>query len=137
VMQTFLAYPSFYRSAMVLDYRRHGKQRVEAMQIHHALRNPTYGWQNHPAVNMWRGYENALALYHNIVILTWIGKGYNNNMKLLPVVTPVEMPHWLGWKKFHRSHQSNLLRKDFKYYEQHFVGVKAWLGYVWPEGKVA
>ena len=32
-MQTFLPYPDFVKSALVLDYRRLGKQRVEARQI--------------------------------------------------------------------------------------------------------
>lgn len=32
-MQTFLCYPDFNKSAQVLDYRRLGKQRVEAWQI--------------------------------------------------------------------------------------------------------
>ena len=36
-MQTFLPYKSFTKSAQVLDYKRLGKQRVEAMQIFNAL----------------------------------------------------------------------------------------------------
>lgn len=54
-MQTFLPYSSFKDSARVLDRQRLGKQRVENMQIITALLDPDYGWQNHPAVNMWRG----------------------------------------------------------------------------------
>ena len=58
-------------SVKCLDYRRLGKQRVEAMQILKALGNPSYGWQNHPAVKMWRGYEEALKFYMNMCILEW------------------------------------------------------------------
>jgi hypothetical protein len=32
-MQTFLPYPNFKKSLQILDYRRLGKQRVEAYQI--------------------------------------------------------------------------------------------------------
>ena len=33
IMQTFLPFPDFKMSAQVLDYKRLGKQRVEALQI--------------------------------------------------------------------------------------------------------
>jgi hypothetical protein len=36
-MQTFLPYEDFTLSAQVLDYRRLGKQRVEALQIYNVL----------------------------------------------------------------------------------------------------
>ena len=50
-MQTFLPYKSFKDSFKVLDYRRLGKQRVEAYQILNVLlgRTKTKGWSNHPA----------------------------------------------------------------------------------------
>lgn len=49
-MQTFLPFPSFIESARVLDNKRLCKQRVECLQILKALHDPSYGWQNHPAV---------------------------------------------------------------------------------------
>ena len=89
-MQTFLPYKSFNESFKVLDYRRLGKQRVEAMQILNVLlgRTKTKGWVNHPATKMWKGYENALKQYLNECIEHWINRGYNNNMKkkLLKVI---------------------------------------------------
>ena len=60
-MQTFLPYPDFAKTATVLDPRRLGKQRVEAMQILRALNWPVYGWKHHPAVLIWQCYEEALA----------------------------------------------------------------------------
>jgi hypothetical protein len=39
-MQTFLPLPDFIESAKVLDYKRLGKQRVEAWQILKAILNP-------------------------------------------------------------------------------------------------
>ena len=66
-MQTFLPYKGFRQSAQALDYKRLGKQRVEALQIHNIVsgKRTTGGWVNHPAVKMWQGYANALAVYHN------------------------------------------------------------------------
>jgi len=62
-MQTFLPYLDFAECARVLDDRRLGKQRVEVLQIARAITVPGYGWRHHPAVRMWRGYEEALGAY--------------------------------------------------------------------------
>lgn len=62
-MQTFVPFPDLRRTAEVLDDRRLGKQRVEALQIIRALTRATYGWKRHPAVRMWEGHVEALALY--------------------------------------------------------------------------
>jgi hypothetical protein len=47
----------------VARYRRLGKQGVGALQVVRALTRPGYGWQNHPAVRMWRGYEETPGAY--------------------------------------------------------------------------
>ena len=119
-MQTFLPYPSFTKTFKTLDYRRLGKQRVEAKQILNVLldRTTTRGWRNHPIVRMWEGYEPSLQLYHNLCINEWINQGYNNNMELENITEPIIYPHWLGNKSFHSSHRANLLRKDYEYYSQ-------------------
>lgn len=83
-MQTFLPYVNFYESAKCLDYRRLGKQRVQAKQIYDILTGNTKSkaWSNHPATKMWSGYEDALALYYNEIVVEWIARGYKNNMPL-------------------------------------------------------
>jgi len=134
-MQTFLPYPEFTRSLTHLDSRRLGKQRVEAMQILNVLEGRTRAWSNHPAVAMWRGYEEALACYMNTAILEWISRGYNNTMKLRSVSDQLELPHWLGSNHFHNSHKSNLLRKDPMFYSKYNWDVPTNLPYVWPTGK--
>jgi hypothetical protein len=63
MVNTFLPFPQFTKSAQALDYKRLGKQRVEAWQILQALRGETKGWTNHPATKMWRGHEKALCEY--------------------------------------------------------------------------
>ena len=119
-MQTFLPYRDFRKSLSVLDWRRLGKQRVEAHQVLNVLlgRTNTKGWRNHPITRMWRGYENALKLYFNLCVEEWVYRGYNNNMKLEEITGDVVYPHWLGDKSFHSSHRANLLRKDYKYYHK-------------------
>jgi len=100
-MQTFLPYRNFRESAECLDYKRLGKQRVEAWQILNALVNKRngvtqkldkngklrkIGWLNHPAVIMWEGYEQALKEYYNTMVMVWEEKGYNNSMVLLSLI---------------------------------------------------
>ena len=135
-MQTFLPFPEFARSVRVLDYRRLGKQRVEAFQILNALFDTSHGWRHHPAVKMWRGYEVALAVYLNACIDEWELRGYRNTMeRMLDGLTDqrdVDVPPWLGDPAFHRSHQSNLLRKDEAHYRPHFPRVPSNLPYIWP-----
>lgn len=122
-MQTFLPYSDFQKSVEVLDYRRLGKQRVETFQVLNILleRTATKGWVNHPVTKMWRGFEEALKLYQNITITEWVKRGYKNNLLFEEVnADDLEFPNWLGDEEFHRSHRSNLLRKNFEYYSQYF-----------------
>jgi hypothetical protein len=136
-MQTFLPYPDLKESVRVLDYRRLGKQRVETFQVLNILldRTPTKGWRNHPVTLMWAGYEPALQLYQNYTIQEWIDRGYKNTMQYEEVnPNSVVMPPWFGLEEFHRSHRSNLLRKDYGYYSQYFDEDPT-LEYYWPTEK--
>lgn len=134
-MQTFLPYPDLQKSVKVLDYKRLGKQRVETFQVLNILlkRTPTKGWRNHPVTRMWTGYEEALKLYQNLTIKEWVSRGYKNTMKM-ETITPgctLVMPPWFGNDHFHRSHRSNLLRKDYEYYSEYFDDPSD-LEYYWP-----
>jgi hypothetical protein len=133
-MQTFLPYPNLKKSLKVLDNRRLGKQRVEAFQILNILLNRTdkKGWRNHPAVKMWKGYENALKLYFNKSVKLWISRGFKNTMKFEEINGKIILPKWFGNKKFHDSHKSNLLRKDSEYYFEFSKDVSDDLEYIWP-----
>lgn len=133
-MQTFLPYPNLKKSLKVLDRQRLGKQRVEAFQILNVLLNRTdkKGWRNHPAVKMWKGYENALKLYFNKAVKLWISRGYKNTMKFEVIDGKIILPKWFGDAKFHASHRSNLLRKDKKHYSKFGWKEKSDLEYLWP-----
>ena len=143
-MQTFLPFPDIETSLRVLDYRRLGKQRIEARQILDVLVNPSSPsrrWINHPAVHMWRGHETGLAVYYNACCMEWTRRGYINRMPLITAVhgqristyVHVQWPSWFGNAAFHRSHQSNLIRKYPEHYRLHFPGVPANLPYIWPK----
>ncbi|MBZ9599693.1 MSMEG_6728 family protein [Streptomyces yangpuensis] len=150
-MQTFLPFPSFQDSAAVLDARRLGKQRVEALQVLRGLIVPGYGWRRHPAVRMWAGYEEALVRYGLDVCRNWTAEGRADTCAAtlvqdfrawLPgggeprtqpqLAADGDLPPWLGAVDFHRSHQSALVRKDPDFYRPHFPEVADDLPYVWP-----
>jgi hypothetical protein len=133
-MQTFLPYSDFEKCARALDNKRLGKQRVEAYQILRILLGLSTGkgWRNHPAVLMWRDHADALKMYHNACIREWIARGFRNEMKLFEHPEEPEMPQWIGNERLHRSHQSNLLRKDVTFYREQFKGVRKDIPYWWP-----
>jgi len=145
-MQTFLPFADFRRSAAALDSVRLGKQRVETLQVMRALTLPGYGWQHHPAVRMWRGFRPALMAYQAAVCDEWIARGHadtcrEKTLEALDLVPEdgaafrrggFPMPPWIGTEEFHRSHRSNLLRKDAEYYAAVANDVPPDLPYVWP-----
>jgi len=138
-MQTFLPYAEFDKVASVLDMKRLSKQRVETLQIMKALNDPTYGWQNHPAVAMWRGHRGALMMYQRAICNEWTSRGYKDTCleKTEALVANIpssewEQPSWLGNYELHESHRSNLTRKFPEWYGE-FWDEPNDLPYVWPE----
>ncbi len=142
--------PGFIESASVLDVRRLGKQRVEAIQILRALTVPGYGWRHHPAAAMWAGYEEALVRYGLDVCAVWTAAGRADTCAATlradlgavrgprrvrtqaELAAAGELPPWLGDAEFHRSHRSALVRKDPAHYRRYFPDVPADLPSVWP-----
>ena len=161
-MQTFLPLPDFFASAAVLDRQRLGKQRVEAMQLLRLVTTPKVllsGWKNHPARKMWCGYPEALCFYGVVMIRRWLSLGYRDTCreKILSILDEQGycrsekkleeryeaalagtdrsfLPPWFGDETFHRSHRSNLIRKDPQWYGQFGWTEPAGLPYIWPDG---
>jgi hypothetical protein len=148
-MQTFLPYPDFAASAAVLDDRRLGKQRVEALQVLRALTRVTYGWKRHPAVRMWSGHPEAVAAYGLAVCDEWVGRGWADTCAATigadlaaagcPPPRPQaelaacdRLPPWLGDERVHSSHRAALVRKDPDFYGAVFPDTDPEQPYYWP-----
>jgi hypothetical protein len=148
-VQTFVPYADFARTAHVLDTRRLGKQRVEVIQIVRALTVPGYAWASHPAVLMWKGFEEALGSYGLAMCEEWLGRGFGDTcaatiradletagVTRLRAYDSLEadgsLPPWLADEDVQRSHRSALVRKDPAHYASVFPDVPTDLPYVWP-----
>lgn len=148
-MQTFLPYPDFEATAAVLDDRRLGKQRVEALQILRALTREVYGWKRHPAVLMWAGYEEALGVYGREMCKEWVRRGRPDTVAATiaadldaaglslrvdqaQLAAIQGLPPWLGDERLHSSHRSALVRKDPDRYRPLFPEADPDLPYFWP-----
>jgi hypothetical protein len=148
-MQTFTPYSDFEATARALDTKRLGKQRVEVIQIVRALTVPGYAWSSHPAVLMWKGYEEALGRYGLTMCEVWTERGFGDTCAVTIIqdlrtfgidsirhvgelAAAGALPSWLLDPELLRSHQSALVRKDPEHYRQQFPDVPDDLDYVWP-----
>ena len=148
-MQTFTPYADFEESMRALDTKRLGKQRVEVIQIVRALTIPGYAWSSHPAVLMWKGYEEALGRYGLTACAVWAERGFGDSCAATIVadlhaagVTRIReyaelagadaLPSWLFDEAVQLSHRSSLLRKDPEHYGPLFPQTPTDLDYVWP-----
>jgi hypothetical protein len=139
-MQTFLPYPNITESLRVLDNKRLGKQRVETFQIINAITGrpkldgtPYKGWLNHPCSIMWKNHVPLLKMYLNESIDIWVSRGFKNTMKKEVINETIVYPSWFGDKRFHDSHKSNLLKKDFGFYSKNNWNVNPDNPYIWVD----
>lgn len=150
-MQTFLPYADYAASAATLDQKRLGKQRVEAYQALLQLCSikmvdfpewePRFGGWSHPAMAMWSGHEVELLKYIEACCNEWTSRGSKDTVLEKSTHTlelarekdwSVEPPHWMGDPEVHRSHRSNLVRKDPEHYGPLFPDDGPELEYIWP-----
>lgn len=130
-MQTFIAFPDYYKSMEVLDPSRLGNQVYrEGMTL---LRG---GWPNHPASTMWRRFKNidykvALCNYllAGIKVLETRNRFYPHIKEEIELIAKQSVeqgftsdnPPWLGNEKFHLSHRRALLTKKYDWYKNYFT----------------
>jgi hypothetical protein len=150
-MQTFLPHPNYFFSARALDSRRLNKQSVECYQIGLILWRkrgwipveyksnglPKKGFWNHPAVRMWEGHEHSFLDYWQAIInecadrhisISLLTLHHRKLSSLIPPSVSTQIPFFS--EDFHKSHQSNLKRKDSSYYD---FPVPSNLPYIWPK----
>ncbi len=140
VINTFLPYADFALSAKCLDPQRLRKQRIEAEQILATLMGFSKGWENHPIMKMWCGYERSLLEYLFAICDECEHRGYKGEDAKQRLMTqyshilgdPIINPPWLGQEAFHITHKSNLLRKDGSWYKQMGWEVADDYPYYWP-----
>jgi Pyrimidine dimer DNA glycosylase len=148
-VQTFVPYADFEKTMRTLDTKRLGKQRVEVIQIIRALTVPGYAWSSHPAVLMWKGYEEALGRYGLTACAVWTERGFGDScantitadLRAYGVTSIREyaelaaagaLPRWLFDEALQLSHRSSLLRKDPEHYGSLFPQTPTDIDYVWP-----
>jgi hypothetical protein len=141
-MQIFVPVPDLAIIADCLDDKRLGAMRRESRQVYDTILmrptkkgTPRVGYVNHPIVKMWRGFENAVLSYSNVMIEEWVKRGKNNTMEIVEIKGDIVFPPWWGRDDVHAAHRSNLYHKFPRHYEQ-FGWAEAslpLLGYVWVD----
>lgn len=147
-MQTFVPFTDNIKSAESLDNKRLNKQLLEGRQIYSILssQRTTGGWVNHPAVKMWRNFDNALFVYLEAIKNECVARGIqvDKNWSALTDMhkwnynrgTGMIDPPWWGDNRVHESHRNNLYIKDPDYYND-FSSAKRFAccdkcNYFWP-----
>lgn len=137
-MQTFVTHFSNAETAHVLDDRRLGKQRVEALQILQSLKRKSGAWYSHPAVQMWKGYERGLAYYGMTMCDEWRNKRKFNDTTWDKFFDSLDgnfaapaQPVWRRDIRLLTSHRSNLVRKDPDFYGPRFPETPENMPYLW------
>ncbi len=150
MVNTFILHPNLWVNSKLIDNTRLGKQRVEAMQILNTLQgSEKQGWCNHPAVKMWRGYEEFLKCYINSIITEWVNRGFDNNYPLIETINNPSKPWWWNKQAIHFTHQANLYLKMPHFYantkarlnmkiptifdDEDIFNYYTQIGYIWPE----
>jgi hypothetical protein len=149
-MQVFMSEDYFCDSAEVLDTKRLVKQLLEGRQIMTVLagESTSKGWSNHPAVNMFRGYEATLYSYLRAIRQEMEDRGYkweknwaviqdiyDRNYKGMKQPWPYWMKDKDQWNKVVTTHKGRLWEKDPIHYAQYEKEGKTFMNYVCCPGK--
>lgn len=140
MVQTWVAVEDPERMAQVLDYKRLNAQRgnegvVIARALMAARDGEQRGYQHHPAVRMWMGFERAFMEYEIAMCREWRRRGYQDgclpeyvdNWRSIP--PPTRWPDWYGVHPIHESHRIALVSRLPEHYSSVFPDVE----YVDPE----
>ena len=140
-MQIFLAHSNFSKNAKILDKKRLFKQLVECRQVLATMGEPILkndgspmkaSHVHHPIHKMWSGYAECLKDYHNAILMECLDRGIKTIIQPLQVdKRKMKIPPFIGSRKFHNSHKSNLLRKNPEWYSQFKWNVKSDIPYFW------
>lgn len=149
-MQTWIPYPDFTRSAIVLSDAHLNQQRKDAFELLDILIAKREKYSNHNVTRMWRGSEHALWKYLSAMCMEWDDRHQTDNMfndvaefmcdaldmGRVDVSNRLYQPWWMGKPGTHQGHRSELLRRDPQHYRDHFGPDESnVLPMMWPEWK--
>lgn len=109
-MNVFIPYENSSLTAHTLDNKRLNKQIIECYQMLSALRGESKAWLNHPATQMYKGFEYWLEWYAEVLKFEQL-KRKGNNTNVFSLVEP-ERPYFIGWSDLHKAHQARLFQKS-------------------------
>ncbi len=140
--------PSFWDSTRCLEDDDMFYFRKQAKIILRALTGRSKAFERHPVMGMWRGREEALAIYGGYISSAWRGRGgvddgyypWFEEVRLelrgrSRVLT--RMPLWFGDEDLHAYHRALLIQHNPEHYREQFAGMdtspreEEW----WPAGK--
>lgn len=151
MMRVFVPYSDIGLSAACLAESDLAIQRNNAMTILETLAGRTRGWQWHPGVSMWIGYEDVLSAFAHAINNEWInantsanggtgvvplGQDFDKKLQAmgnrLLMTKYTAKPWWWGHDKFHASNRAAMMRHDPDWYKELFAdddpGICDW----WP-----
>lgn len=151
-MKTFLTHIGYNKSLQQLDDHRLGAQRVDARKLLMILGGHSNGYEQHPSIQMWRGWELSLCMYgaaacyqwrlvrnNECDLYAWFADQANwwqrNGIseKYAPFHDAQEpFPPWCKDLDLMRSHRSNLIRMAPLYYSHKWPNTPENMPYLWP-----
>lgn len=136
-------YPKDQREFIKIRCKRL-KEKKKIMQLR--------GWVSHPAREIWRGHEKALAYYGLLICQEWASRGYQETTapKIAVVAADFNWTGWPAWMQDPEVHKqmkqslrykevvqnANLVaqgKKPIWWYKNQWPEVEPAYGYVWSE----
>lgn len=87
------------------------------------------GFQEHPAVLMWKGFEGNLKAYQVFMLREWMKRRWDIDIDFEAFIKGTSglgvneqkqrIPTWLGDERLHKSHRAKLYEKDPEHYKQY------------------
>jgi len=159
-MHTWLPSSNYDSIPNFLDDVRLRKQRFDCLRIFRALSDPSYGFQTHPVVRMWRGYEKNLFNYSCEICNGYLQRiNSKTSDECLNEIEQIEIdgltfgkaekdwyslvnsewnkkhgsrPPWYSCEHIFSSHRAALLAKNPKWYTQFNWTEEPKIRYFWP-----
>lgn len=146
MLQTLLPQINFFQALGHLDNATLSRQRLEAASIFKVLVNRAGNSTEIVKVakrsaDAWRGYEYGLAVYAMAACKVWSDRRLGHDtitanialiLKTRGISKDYKLPPWIGDLWVHRSHRSQLVTADPKYYGGKWPNTPEQMPFIWP-----